>query len=50
MVIPMPQSDKERKEDICIYIPRDVYEELERLSEELNLPIGKVLRKLLEKA
>ena len=44
------EGREEAKGEICIYIPRDIYEELERLAEELNMPIGAVLRKLLERA
>ena len=44
------EEGREKKNEVCIYVPRDIYEELERLSEELNIPIGALLRKLLEKA
>ncbi len=33
----------------CVCIPRDVYEELRRVSEEMGIPMGKLLRRLLEK-
>ena len=46
------QNKKETKkeETVCIEVPMDIYEELKRLSEELGIPIGTLLRRLLEKA
>ncbi len=45
----MPE-EKEKKEKVCIEIPVDIYEEFKRMSEELGIPIGTLLRRLLEKA
>jgi predicted DNA-binding protein len=42
-------SENEEKETICIEIPRDIYEELKQMAEELGVPLGALLRKLLEK-
>ncbi|BEP16650.1 hypothetical protein PYJP_00020 [Pyrofollis japonicus] len=44
------KEQEKKEESVCIDIPVDVYEELRRLSEELGIPIGAVLRRLLEKA
>ncbi len=46
----MQEEKKKMENNVCVYIPRDVYEELERMAEELDMPIGSLLRKLLEKA
>ena len=45
-----PEKEENRKEEtVCIEIPMDIYEELKRLSDELGVPIGTLLRRLLEK-
>ncbi len=41
---------EKKEEKVCIEIPVDIYEELKRLSDELGIPIGTLLRRLLEKA
>ena len=46
----MPEEKERKEEKVCIEIPVDIYEELKRMSEELGIPIGTLLRRLLEKA
>jgi len=46
----LSEKEERKEEKVCVEIPVDIYEELKRLSEELGIPIGTLLRRLLEKA